>query len=78
MWAYAVLPHLGEQPVRTQAASAEAIGADKTRIIGVLAARCASSARTFDQVRHHPRRPWRRPCQSRDRTVSARPARLGT
>ncbi|MDI6102747.1 MarR family transcriptional regulator [Actinoplanes sp. NEAU-A12] len=36
MWAYAVLLHLGEQPVRTQAALADAIGADKTRIIGVL------------------------------------------
>jgi DNA-binding MarR family transcriptional regulator len=36
MWAYAVLLHLGEQPVRTQAALAEAIGADKTRIIGIL------------------------------------------
>ena len=36
MWAYAVLLHLGEQPVRTQSALAEAIGADKTRIIGVL------------------------------------------
>jgi DNA-binding MarR family transcriptional regulator len=36
MWAYAVLLHLGEQPVRSQAALAEAIGADKTRIISVL------------------------------------------
>ncbi|WP_308285667.1 MarR family winged helix-turn-helix transcriptional regulator [Actinoplanes hulinensis] len=36
MWAYAVLLHLGPEPVRTQAALAEAIGADKTRIIGVL------------------------------------------
>lgn len=36
MWAYAVLLHLDDQPVRTQAALAEAIGADKTRIIGVL------------------------------------------
>ena len=36
MWAYAVLLHLGAEPVRTQAALAEAIGADKTRIIGVL------------------------------------------
>lgn len=36
MWAYAVLLALGEHPLRTQAALAEAIGADKTRIIGVL------------------------------------------
>jgi DNA-binding MarR family transcriptional regulator len=36
MWAYAVLLHLDDQPVRSQAALAEAIGADKTRIIGVL------------------------------------------
>lgn len=36
MWAYAVLVQLGDEPVRTQAALAEAIGADKTRIIGVL------------------------------------------
>jgi DNA-binding MarR family transcriptional regulator len=36
MWAYVVLNALIEQPVRTQAALAQAIGADKTRIIGVL------------------------------------------
>ncbi|MFD8290319.1 MarR family winged helix-turn-helix transcriptional regulator [Streptomyces lavendulae] len=36
MWAYAVLLHLDEAPIRTQAALAEAIGADKTRIIVVL------------------------------------------
>ncbi|WP_206325269.1 MULTISPECIES: MarR family winged helix-turn-helix transcriptional regulator [unclassified Streptomyces] len=36
MWAYAVLLHLDEAPIRTQAALAEAIGADKTRIIAVL------------------------------------------
>ncbi|KAA0018455.1 MarR family winged helix-turn-helix transcriptional regulator [Antrihabitans cavernicola] len=36
MWAYVVLLHLDDQPVRTQAALAEAIGADKTRIIDVL------------------------------------------
>ncbi|MEU7909944.1 MarR family winged helix-turn-helix transcriptional regulator [Microbispora bryophytorum] len=36
MWAYAVLLRLDERPVRTQAALAESIGADKTRIIGVL------------------------------------------
>jgi DNA-binding MarR family transcriptional regulator len=36
MWAYAVLLHLDEQPVRSQAALAGAIGADKTRIISVL------------------------------------------
>jgi len=36
MWAYAVLLHLDEQPLRTQAALADAIGADRTRIIAVL------------------------------------------
>ncbi|MEV5748527.1 MarR family transcriptional regulator [Actinoallomurus sp. NPDC052308] len=36
MWAYSVLLALGEEPVRTQNALAQAIGADKTRIIGVL------------------------------------------
>jgi DNA-binding MarR family transcriptional regulator len=36
MWAYAVLLHLGEEPVRTQTALADAIGADKTRIIKIL------------------------------------------
>lgn len=36
MWGYAVLDALGDQPVRTQAALAQSIGADKTRIIGVL------------------------------------------
>lgn len=36
MWAYAVLLALDEEPTRTQAALAESIGADKTRIIGVL------------------------------------------
>jgi DNA-binding MarR family transcriptional regulator len=36
MWAYAVLSHLDETPMRTQAALAEAIHADKTRIIAVL------------------------------------------
>ncbi|HEX3781666.1 MAG TPA: MarR family winged helix-turn-helix transcriptional regulator [Pseudonocardiaceae bacterium] len=36
MWGYVVLNALIEQPVRTQAALAQAIGADKTRIIGVL------------------------------------------
>ncbi|MEU5836226.1 MarR family transcriptional regulator [Streptomyces diacarni] len=36
MWAYAVLSHLGEVPLRTQTALAEAIHADKTRIIAVL------------------------------------------
>src|SRR2546421_7877248 len=36
MWAYVVLTALAEQPTRTQAALAHAIGADKTRIIGVL------------------------------------------
>lgn len=36
MWGYAVLSALDEGPVRTQAALAQAIGADKTRIIGVL------------------------------------------
>ncbi|MEU9720695.1 MarR family transcriptional regulator [Streptomyces sp. NPDC047976] len=36
MWAYAVLLGLDDEPVRTQAALAREIGADKTRIIGVL------------------------------------------
>ena len=36
MWAYSVLLHLVETPIRTQAALAGAIGADKTRIIAVL------------------------------------------
>lgn len=36
MWGYVVLTALAEQPVRTQAALAQAIGADKSRIIGVL------------------------------------------
>ncbi len=36
MWGYVVLLALNEEPVRTQAALAESIGADKTRIIGVL------------------------------------------
>jgi MarR family transcriptional regulator, organic hydroperoxide resistance regulator len=36
MWGYVVLTALAEQPVRTQAALAQSIGADKSRIIGVL------------------------------------------
>ena len=36
MWGYVVLLALDEVPVRTQAALATAVGADKTRIIGVL------------------------------------------
>ena len=36
MWGYVVLTALAEQPVRTQAALAQAINADKSRIIGVL------------------------------------------
>jgi DNA-binding MarR family transcriptional regulator len=36
MWGYMVLNALTEQPVRTQAALAQAIGADKSRIIAVL------------------------------------------
>jgi DNA-binding MarR family transcriptional regulator len=36
MWGYAVLSALVEQPIHTQSALAKAIGADKTRIIGVL------------------------------------------
>lgn len=36
MWGYIVLLRLDEAPVRTQAALAQAIGADKTRIISVL------------------------------------------
>jgi DNA-binding MarR family transcriptional regulator len=36
MWAYVVLVTLADEPVRTQAALADAIRADKTRIIPVL------------------------------------------
>ena len=36
MWGYIVLTALAEQPVRTQAALAQAINADKSRVIGVL------------------------------------------
>ncbi|MFG1928041.1 MarR family winged helix-turn-helix transcriptional regulator [Cryptosporangium sp. NPDC048952] len=36
MWGYVVLSSLDDQPVYTQAALAEAIGADKTRLIAVL------------------------------------------
>lgn len=36
MWGYSVLVALDRSPVRTQAALAEAIGADKTRIIPTL------------------------------------------
>jgi DNA-binding MarR family transcriptional regulator len=36
MWGYAVLLALDEEPVRTQAALAEMIGADKTRLIADL------------------------------------------
>ncbi|MFC4589131.1 MarR family winged helix-turn-helix transcriptional regulator [Sphaerisporangium corydalis] len=36
MWAYMVLLALEARPLRTQAALAESIGADKTRIISVL------------------------------------------
>ncbi len=36
MWGYSVLLALGDEPVRTQAALAEMIGADKTRIIADL------------------------------------------
>ncbi|MEV0295914.1 MarR family transcriptional regulator [Nocardia sp. NPDC050710] len=36
MWGYAVLLGLESEPVYTQAALAKAVGADKTRIIGVL------------------------------------------
>ena len=36
MWGYIVLTALVEQPVRTQAALAQVISADKSRIIGVL------------------------------------------
>jgi DNA-binding MarR family transcriptional regulator len=36
MWGYVVLSALRDEPMRTQAALASAIGADKTRIIGVL------------------------------------------
>jgi DNA-binding MarR family transcriptional regulator len=36
MWAYVVLLNLTAKPIRTQAALADAIGADRTRIIAVL------------------------------------------
>lgn len=36
MWGYTVLTALDESPVRTQAALASSIGADKSRIIGTL------------------------------------------
>lgn len=36
MWGYGVLTALDDTPVRTQAALANAIGADKSRIIGTL------------------------------------------
>ncbi|GAA3099320.1 DNA-binding MarR family transcriptional regulator [Kribbella aluminosa] len=36
MWGYSVLAALDDTPVRTQAALATAIGADKSRIIGTL------------------------------------------
>ncbi|GAB3765173.1 MarR family winged helix-turn-helix transcriptional regulator [Microlunatus parietis] len=36
MWGYSILITLGSEPVRTQAALAEMIGADKTRIIADL------------------------------------------
>jgi DNA-binding MarR family transcriptional regulator len=36
MWGYIVLSALVEQPIRTQSALAQAIRADKSRIIGVL------------------------------------------
>jgi DNA-binding MarR family transcriptional regulator len=36
MWGYVVLSALDRSPIRTQSALAEAIGADKTRIIDVL------------------------------------------
>jgi DNA-binding MarR family transcriptional regulator len=36
MWGYIVLSALRDEPMRTQAALARAIGADKTRIISVL------------------------------------------
>jgi DNA-binding MarR family transcriptional regulator len=38
MWAYVVLLRLEAEPLRSQAALAESIGADKTRIIEVLTA----------------------------------------
>ena len=36
MWAYVVLSRLSDRPLRGQAVLAEAIGADKTRLIDVL------------------------------------------
>ena len=48
MWGYAVLLALDESPVRTQAALAEAIGADKTRIIPTL-----DELQTKDHIERH-------------------------
>ena len=36
MWGYVVLLRLDDEPIRTQAALADAVGADRTRIIAVL------------------------------------------
>ncbi len=49
MWGYAVLGALADSPVRTQAALAEAIGADKTRIISTLDKLQAAGHITRDQ-----------------------------
>jgi len=49
MWGYSVLITLDQSPVRTQAALAEAIGADKSRIIPVL-----DELETQGLIRRHP------------------------
>ena len=49
MWGYVVLTALDESPVRTQAALAEAIGADKTRIIPTL-----DELQTKGYIERHP------------------------
>src|SRR4051812_37546801 len=57
MWGYSVLTALDETPVRTQAALAEAIGADKSRIIGTLAE--LQSAGLIERTTHPDDRPVR-------------------
>lgn len=49
MWGYIVLLALAAEPVRTQAALAQAIGADKTRIITVL-----DDLQDRDLIERHP------------------------
>ena len=49
MWGYGVLLALDRSPVRTQAALAESIGADKTRIIPIL-----DELQTQGYIERHP------------------------